>query len=131
MNLLSISTSVARYLVKYKPALILVALIASVLSTAAASSSAPKRPPRPGALTSVSMKPLASALHVLEPLSTGSGNQQSPERDAVRAFELDIHSFVAVSIGTGPGGSNSIAQFSTGTGRGPATISLQNYTYHV
>jgi hypothetical protein len=77
------------------------------------------------------MKPLESALHVLQPLSAVSSNLLPAQATAVRTFELSINDYVTVSINGGPGGSNVITSFKTGPGHGPAVITLQNHTYHV
>jgi hypothetical protein len=105
--------------------LIILSLLLSIVGT----QSAPRK--KPTGSPQGPMKPLASALHVLEPLSIASGNQQSQQPNDVRTFELSINDYVTVSINGGIGGSNILAAFTTGAGHGPSVITLQNYTYHV
>lgn len=87
--------------------------------------------PRSFDLPAGSMKPLESALHVLQPLSAVSSNLQPSQPTAVRTFELSVNDYVTVAINGGPGGSNVVASFKTGPGHGQSVITLQNYTYHV
>jgi hypothetical protein len=77
------------------------------------------------------MKPLDTALHVLEPLLDVSGTLQPGQPAAIQAFELSINDFVTVEVDGGATGSNVYASFTTGAGHGQEVITLQNYTYHV
>lgn len=104
-------------------------LIPALLTVALATHASPRI--KPTGEPQGPMKPLETALHVLEPVSPATGNQQSPQPNDIKAFETSINDYVTVAIVGGSGGSNIIATFGTGTGHKPGLITLQNYVYHM
>ena len=91
-------------------------IVASVLVLSFVNARAAQKTSTPDAPTGP-MKPLASALHVLQPLSEVPENIIPRQSTAIRTFELSIHDFVTVSINGGPGGSNVVAAFTTAPAR--------------